>query len=133
MIIKTDKNLGPAIIDKDQYVRKSLEEHLLNDNTYQQLHPSAAKDYIKKVKLKLLKFIDFYLKRGSNEQKFLLHSLDQVKDPFAYFYILAKIHKTPWTSRPIVSVSGSLLEGLGKWADNQQQKLCMEMPYIFRS
>jgi hypothetical protein len=133
MVIQTDKNLGPAIIDRTSYINLALNDHLLNNDVYQKLHKAGASDHVQKIKMRLLKFIDKHFKPKSHERIYLERALLTVKDPFAYFYLLAKIHKSPMTTRPIVSVSGSLLEGLGKWTDLQLQKICTTLPYIFRS
>jgi len=39
------------------------------------------------------------------------------------FYILFKIHKIPWATRPVVSCCGSLLAALSTWIDVQLQKI----------
>jgi hypothetical protein len=133
MVMKSDKNMGPAIIDKVQYVTQALTEHLLDDNTYQRIHETAATYHIKQLTEKISSFIEHNFPCKSQDAIFLQRSLDKVSDPFAYFYLLAKVHKNPCTTRPIVSVSGSLLEGLGKWTDMQLQKICQEMPFICKS
>ena len=40
-----------------------------------------------------------------------------------YFYLLPKVHKTPWATRPVVSGVSSVLEPLSKWVDIQLQRV----------
>jgi hypothetical protein len=54
-------------------------------------------------------------------------------DPYPHFYLTFKIHKTPLKTRPIVSVSGSLLHALGRWLDNQLQPLVRTLPSFIAS
>ena len=65
-------------------------------------------------------------------RSFLKLSLD-VKDPLPKFYLTAKVHKNPWKTRPIVSVSGSLLHGLGQWVDKILQPFAQEIPSYVKS
>jgi hypothetical protein len=60
---------------------------------------------------------------SEGEPKFLSHSLELVASPFPRFYLLFKIHKLPLKTHPIVSVSGSTLHALGRWANCQLQPL----------
>jgi hypothetical protein len=52
-------------------------------------------------------------------------------DPFGCLYLLMKIHKSPMKTRPILSLKGSLLHGLGLWAnDKLQQYTTRQKPYF---
>ena len=42
IILNTDKNLGPAILEKDVYKERCLKDHLLDTKTYKQLEPWEA-------------------------------------------------------------------------------------------
>jgi hypothetical protein len=81
----------------------------------------------------ILKFLTRHFAPTNTDRKFIERHLDKNKDPFSYFYLLAKVHKTPWSTRPIISVSGSLLEGIGKWVDHQLKIVCKDLPYIIKS
>jgi hypothetical protein len=48
------------------------------------------------------------------------------------FYILPKVHKTPWKTRPVISQSGCLLENLSKWLDSELQRVVHLCPSYFK-
>eukprot|EP00957_Ditylum_brightwellii_P117315 8947264-Ditylum_brightwellii.AAC.1 len=62
------------------------------------------------------------------EKKFLTYHLEDNKDLFPVFYLLAKVHKDPWKTRPIVSCPGSLLYKLGIWTDFYLKQIAQDMP-----
>jgi hypothetical protein len=37
LVIQADKNLGPCIIEREQYIHRALNDHLLDRNTYRKL------------------------------------------------------------------------------------------------
>jgi hypothetical protein len=82
---------------------------------------NEATTAIKALKQTVGSFIEEYnLSFIKKDHTYLYRSLE-VEDPFPHFYITAKVHKTPWKTRPIKSMSGSILHGLGKWVNHQLQ------------
>lgn len=134
VIMKTDKNLGPAIIYYDEYVKRALQEHLLDKKTYANLSSEAAHSRIKIARNTITNFLQIYNLRDS-DKKYIKRWLDQGmnKDPFSYFYLLAKVHKTPMKTRPIVSSSGGIMFALSKWVDEELKKIVKELPFTLTS
>lgn len=139
---ESDKNLGPVLSSKTLYIKRVFEDHLNDSTTYRELTQQTAHNRITAVKRIVNKFIQDHHTtatttsgghhKTTNIGKFLANSLE-TKDPFAYFYILAKLHKNPWKTRPITSVAGSILHGLGKWIDFELQKIIIHLKYVCKS
>ena len=67
------------------------------------------------------------------EKRFLRYHLRHNRSPLPTFYLTAKIHKTPWSTRPIVSCSGSLLYGIAVWVERQLQKIAQVQPSYIKN
>lgn len=141
VVLKTDKNLGPAIIEHIHYIQMAYRDHLNDHTTYWNLSFSQAVNRIKAIWHILLSFISKFLQGAHNEddRKYLEQYLDHYEQDrlknsqptFARFYLLAKIHKCPLKSRPIVSVLGSITDGIGQWIDKELQTLFSNSRHMF--
>ena len=100
-------------MERETYIKRALTDHLLNETDYQRLSYAEATSTVTITRGKLKWFLLQYNNLlTSQERQYLIQSMN-VQNPHSKFYILAKVHKTPWSTRPIVSTCRSLLEGLG--------------------
>jgi len=53
-------------------------------------------------------------------------------DPFGYFYLTIKIHKTPVSTRPVCFDCASLVHPLGTWLDYALQPVVADQPFYFK-
>jgi hypothetical protein len=133
IVLPADKNLGPCIIERDKYISRALNDHLLHSTTYRSLSPTQAAWHIQQLKQQVKYFIDRYKKHLLPEDIKFLERTSTVNDPYAKFYLTAKVHKKPWQTRPIVSIDGSLLHGLGRWVDKVLQPFAQNTKAFTRS
>jgi hypothetical protein len=98
LVVCTNKNMGPALMDCTTYIQKALADHLLDATTYQNLSPTKAAAVINEFADQLGSFWALHHDElGVPTCKFLTNSLMEVTDQ----------------TRPIILVSGSLLHALG--------------------
>jgi hypothetical protein len=67
-------------------------------------------------------------------RKFIHRKLSEtINDPFSYFYLTIKLHKTPISTRPICSDCASLPHALGQWVDEQLQPIVKGQSTYFKN
>jgi len=147
VVLKTDKNLGPAILERDIYIQKALAEHFSETTTYRCLTELESQGRLKAIERIIRSHVSWFhtvtrknylgleTREHTDAGKFIIYHLDASlsSDPFAYFYLLPKVHKTPWSTRPIISVSVSITYGLAKWLDISLQDIIKCIPFAVRS
>jgi hypothetical protein len=112
IVVPTNKKLGPAIMERAQYIRRIHQDHLSDETTYCQLTKQEVDDAIETTHSDILALLnDKHSSFSDADDTFLRCSLS-VKEPLAHFYALIKIHKKTIVTRPIISQSGCLLHGL---------------------
>jgi hypothetical protein len=99
----SDKNLSPCIIKRSKYIPHTL-SHLSSTTTYLQLSSNYAENKVSAT-LTLIESFFFIHALAINhpDQTYLWHSLD-FPGKLTHFYIMAKLHKSPWAVQPIVSI-----------------------------
>jgi len=118
----TDKNLGPAILDMDSYIKQVLKEHLLTNN-YRQLDNDSAKLQMANIEHELKALIKDNVHKLSKAEQLYFHQSFQQHHRSPIFYGLPKVHKVPVTLRPVVSSSSSFLSIFSNWLDYKMKDL----------
>ena len=129
IILNSDKNLGPVIMEYSEYVTDCLRQHLLNEKYYQYLTPDQATKLRSKAYKKMWNLIARYDKDdifNEAERKYFEHKYKLYKSStmrISQFYGAPKVHKTPILMRPIVSTVSTVLEILAVFLDYKLQEV----------
>jgi hypothetical protein len=115
LIIKpTDKNLGPALLDLDDYIQQVLQEHLLTKD-YAQLTQQEATKKLENLRHTLKHLITSNQDLLSKAEITYFNRSLKTHFRIPAFYGLPKVHKTPMSLRPVVSTHSSLLAVFSVW------------------
>ena len=134
LVVNCDKNLGPAIIERDRYIQLAFRDHLSDATTYQRLSPVQARNYIFANQIRLRNWLAEHKEElNKQEHSYIHYHSSKVVDPLPYFYLLMKVHKVPLKTRPIVLFSGSLFHSLGVWIDTHLQDVAKSFPSYLQS
>ena len=120
----SDKNLGPSWCETELYTERGITDHLGNDRAYRLLTEALARSRMIKLGYDYRSFIMCNNDSLSEaESTFLWRTCRECGPKLSRFYLTAKVHKTPWATRPVVSTCGTMMAGLSKWLDYWLQKL----------
>ena len=126
MILLSDKNLGPMVVHRVDYVKAMMEQHLSNRNTYEIITKDEARAYLE---VASRAFIDYVSLKGNridgNDLTCIMRCLDQ-DTRIPVMHGLGKLHKgklNPPPYRPVVAIVGSQLHGIGRWVDSYLKEL----------
>ena len=94
LVCPCDKNLGPAIIERDDYIKIAVKDHLLDGRTYRHLSEADCANNKKRIEEELKTWMKTFNKTLTKmEHAFLKQGLDNNKKAFAGFYLTLKAHK----------------------------------------
>ena len=133
IVAQADKNLGPILIERDEYIRRVIRDHLSDTNTYTRItyQDALTEMALHRKTIGKLFLSDFPLDFiNPNDKTFFKRLFKRGKFRRPTFYILFKIHKIPWATRPVVSCCGPLLAALSTWLDVQLQKKSTSNPRL---
>jgi len=127
IIMPTDKNLGPAIMNRNRYIEQCLTEHLLTPQ-YCQLTKKTALTRIESTKNLLLNNLQKYKNQLSSPELTYFTRSCKAQHRMPIFYGMPKVHKNPTTLRPVVSCINSYLSIFSNWLDFKMKDLLFLIP-----
>ncbi len=121
--MNTDKNLGPAIMERQAYLLRCLQEHLLKGDTYKQLSKAEAINKLSEAETLMKKLISLHESNLTDSELRYFKRCFELDTRIPQFYAPPKVHKLTLKSRPVVSCVNSRLNYLSKWIDRHLQKV----------
>ena len=126
IVIEADKNLGPCILERDDYIRRCIEEHLGDAKTYKIVSNARAGTIQSMLSREFGAWLGKYAYQVPKHERVYLRTARQ-KHPqkLARFRGTVKIHKTPnWSTtkeplkfRPVIACCGIWINCWSKWLD----------------
>ena len=142
LVLSTDKNLGIAVVEVPWY-EEQVARQLADASTYKGTHHLMVLQYMRRAKNKIIKACEeakeYHLEDMEDEEwelpilsKYLRNSVSgEYKVP--EFKGLPKIHKSPWTLRPIIPSHSWVTSGASQVADYLLRPILDTMPWIVNS
>ena len=132
----SDKGLGPVGVKLKWYIEHGL-KHLTNSNNYEIVSEQQARNDVVKLKSKIYEWT-FKHRQSTGVTDTIVSYIhkkleEAIDDPFGYFYLLIKLHKTPVSTRPVCSDCASLPHALGQWVDEMLQPIVTAQPTYFKN
>ena len=134
LVIAADKNLGPAIIERDKYIKAMLEQHLLNIEYYIQIKTTTIKQ---ELTIQRNQFLDIYARYKKNiilraERDYFTKALSinkLLKYTIPQMYGTPKVHKPLWNRqqcipkfRPVVTCINTVPEVFSKYCNHKMDE-----------
>lgn len=119
----TDKNLGLSVVTADWYMEQ-VEKHLSNRNAYTPIHEFDKTSLFEEFETLLRKY--FWT---ATFRKWLSTTVVELPT----FYVIPKVHKEPWASRPIVPSHSWITSRASEIVDYFFQKQLPKYPWILNS
>jgi hypothetical protein len=128
IVYPTDKNLGPSVAERPNYIRDVLQTHLLKAENYEFLTNDEAKKELRKQRSKFLEIYGemghrlpteaeaTYFKRALTKERLSMTRVPQI-------YGIYKVHKTDKKPRPVISSVNSVPEIFSKHVDYWLKKI----------
>ena len=127
--VNKNKPRGPVNVTLDQYIKDAL-VHLSDSSTYELLTKSEAMARDEELMLEIRRWlINISNSLDIDVRNYIVSKLDNRKsDPFDYFCLLYKIHKTPPKAKPMCSDYASTPHALVVWVISMLQLIEQAMP-----
>jgi len=119
-------------MERSTYIKRCLQDHLLDSTTYKRLDPTEATKLIEASTEAMKQLLSEHSEFLSDHEITYFKRCFQLRHRMPQFYTTPKVHKSPWKTRPICSSVNSTLGYLSKWVDRQLQKVVHLCPGYLR-
>ena len=127
----TDKNLGPFIAPREQYIQDCLNGHLLKEDYYRLLSETEMTNRLAEVKSELTQlYTQFQSELPDHHQQYFERSFDLLlasPERIAQFYGTYKAHKEKQSVRPVISCCGTFTQVFSKYIDHWMKKVVQKI------